>query len=127
MKNVLYVFIVFSIFTNCGKPEAETFLYKGNWEGTYKGSDSGTWKMTIDNNGKCSGQISSNNYNLDNYVGVGTCDSVGKVSFIYNNLTASPIIGFEGQIVSNSMSGQFTITDNLGNGIDNGIFEGNKK
>lgn len=42
-------------------PQPTEHAYKGDWSGTFEGDDNGTWEMTVDKDGKFTGNAFSNN------------------------------------------------------------------
>lgn len=63
MKNSLFILLTILplVFFSCSKDDDESFVsdYKGEWSGTYEGSDKGTWSVTIDANGNITGEAIS--------------------------------------------------------------------
>lgn len=75
------------------QPDPE-HAYKGDWEGTFDGGDSGTWTMVCDKDGKFTGQFYSNN-SQSYFDVVGNVDDKGKFKATID--VNGVILDFDGQ------------------------------
>lgn len=80
--------------------------YKGAWEGSFSGSDTGTWEMTVDGNGAIVGTVESSTFPESNFELVGKVSIEGEVKINY--IFANKIIGnFLGTMDESSVSGNW--------------------
>jgi len=80
--------------------------YKGAWEGSFSGTDSGTWEMTVDGNGAIIGSVKSNTLPETNFELAGKVNIDGDVTVNY--IYADRKIGsFIGKMTEISASGNW--------------------
>ena len=77
---------------------AELQKFEGNYEGTFSGSDSGTWNAAIDSEGSCSGNVWSET-DQQNYSGAGIINYTGEfISEVSNRAIQHGIINSAGNV-----------------------------
>lgn len=90
-------------------------LLAGNYSGTFRGDDRGTWTATIDNAGNLTGTVVSNSFGSD--TAAGSIGSSGQATM-------------SGTVGSSVFSGSFTtngsVSGTWADGIDSGTFTGSK-
>lgn len=131
IKHIYYLLIILilsSISLSCSSDDNNSKVieqnpyekYAGKYKGDYFGGDTGTWEVTISNQGMISGTVHSSQFNLTFQLD-GEIDTNGNLNatYQYNNQPAGV---FEAVINENSVSGIWT------NSLSNltGTLEGNK-
>jgi hypothetical protein len=84
--------------------------YAGSYSGFFCGDDTGTWNLTIDNDGSVTGTMISDTYGPNNMIGV--CHPDGYVLGIGES--GGDVFGFFGQISGSAISGQWLAADTEG-------------
>ncbi|MBX2921806.1 MAG: hypothetical protein KF746_06425 [Chitinophagaceae bacterium] len=119
MKMVNYLTIVFAAFLlfACKKDNDNTpSQYEGNWKGIYSGSESGTWDITINEEGVVKGIAKSNankTYELNGNV-------TNSGSFSATAGSTSTGTTFTGQLLENDANGTWKNSFVNANGVWSG-------
>lgn len=103
IKSVIILFSILA-FTACSSDDSGDVMveFAGTWSGTFSGGDSGTWQISVTNNGTANGEVFSNN--LGGFLSVsGSVDTSGD--FRATAGSAENGATFSGTFVENSSSG----------------------
>lgn len=90
--------------------------FKGAWEGTFAGGDSGTWEITVNDNGGITGSVKSNTLPETNFLLSGKVSIEGDVTINY--IFAERKIGsFVGKMTESSVSGNWNSSTAAGDWV----------
>lgn len=106
------------------QPSNPYLKYKGDWQGTFSGGDSGTWEATVNDKGSIVGKVKSNALPLTNFTLEGKVSEDGNVSINYIYV-GSKIGEFTGIMTSSSSNGNWFSNSSAGNW--KGTWSGTKK
>lgn len=93
-------------------------VYKGDWAGSFSGTDAGNMEFYVDDNGKISGTLSSLAYPQSNFELTGFVDLHGNVTidYIYSD---SKVGEFKGKMTDLSVSGSWSMSTSAGSHAGN--------
>ncbi|MCP9766876.1 hypothetical protein EGI22_03080 [Lacihabitans sp. LS3-19] len=120
---LLFLFLLSFFLFSCEKDETTDYraLAAGEWEGTFKGDDMGTWTMNIKSDGSLTGGLLSTNVPGITFPGKGTVSVDGDI--LADIQVTSTTSSMTGKIDGNNMSGTWS---NAIYGIG-GTWSGSKK
>lgn len=130
MKKILFAFVLLSsaAVTSCAEDDNTipnlTEKYAGNWSGSYKGIDNGTWKATINADGQVNGFIVSTTFNAT-YTMKGSVDAKGSLNATYA-ATGQTVGSFRGEVTETLGSGIWKNVQGTTEGTWSGLKEESK-
>jgi len=123
MKKTFFIFYTLMLLVSCtsSSNEESIFQFTGAWKGSFSGTDTGTWKVNIANDGIASGVAHSTVYNQDFDIN-GTVNSSGQLNAVLGTASGGGV--FKGTL--SGKSGNGTWSNNIGK-PHSGSWSGNKQ
>jgi hypothetical protein len=119
MKRILaFILLSFALISCSDEPYAK---YEGVWEGSFSGSESGSWRFVVESDGNIRGVARAESVNNQSFSINGLITEDGEVSLEANVLNSG--LFFDAFATENSLSGSWS----SGNAGFAGTWEGTKR